>query len=338
MRPLILRTLELAEKGRGSCAPNPAVGAVLVRDGVVVGEGYHRGPGQPHAEVEAIRGNEEAARGATLVVSLEPCCHFGRTPPCTDLLKQVGIARVVYAFGDPNPVVAGRGREALLAAGIACEQVEIPEANEFYRSYAHWWKTGRPYITAKLALSLDGRIAGEGGMPVALTGEEAQKFTHTQRLRSDALLTSLKTVRTDNPQLNVRLATEPVSKPVYVVGRGVFPGGAKLFSTAQKIVWIAGGDSPLAPEGVEIWTDSLEQSLLKLGKQCHDLWVEAGGTLFQSLWESGLTDRAFLYVAPKWLGEGGLAAFSKEFKGFPPPSAKVVWRTAGADAICEVVR
>jgi len=334
----VMRTLQLAEQGRGSCAPNPAVGAVLVKDDKILGEGYHHGAGLPHAEVEAITGHEEVAKGATLYVSLEPCCHVGRTPACTELLKRVGIARVVYAFNDPNPKVSGEGARQLREAGIDCVHYPLPQADLFYRSYAHWWNTGRPYVTAKLALSLDGKIAGEQGAPLKLTGEEARMLTHWERLRSDAILTSLKTVRADDPQLNVRVGDETVAKPVYVVGQGEFPANARLLTTAKKLTWIQFPATSPAPRGVDVWTESLQESIHRMGREgVHDLWIEAGGQVFKSLWESGWINRALLYLAPQVVGGKGLSAFPEGIQAFPG-SSKVTWQVAGADAVCEVVK
>lgn len=335
-RSWLLHALNIADKGRGQCAPNPAVGAVLVRDEKLISEGFHQGPGLPHAEVEALRGHEKEAEGATLFVSLEPCCHWGRTPPCTDLLKESKLRRVVYAVRDPNPKVSGGGQSQLRDAGIACEQMFLPEADRFYESYRFWWSQGRPYLTAKLALSLDGKIAQGEGKPLAITGEEARAFTHEQRRRSDAILTSLKTVRADDPELNVRLGGESLKKQLFVLGNGEFPAGARILSTAKTVTWISERPTGLIPPGVEVWPGDLESNLPKI--QMHDLWIEAGGTLFKSLWEKGLVQRAYLYVAPKWLGEEALSAFPKGILGFPGEGSKVSWRMAGTDAICEVTR
>lgn len=337
-RVWLLRTLALAENGRGQCAPNPAVGALLEKNGEIIHEGFHLGAGLSHAEVQAIRGFEEAARGATLYVSLEPCCHVGRTPACTELLKSVGVARVVYAFADPNPKVSGQGAQALRDAGIEVKHLELPEANLFYRSYAHWWKTGRPFVTAKLALSLDGKIAGENGVTARLTGDKAQMLTHWERLRADVLLTSLKTIRADDPRMNVRMGDETVAKPLFVVGQGEFPARARVLTTAKKVTWIQFPQANPAPVGVDVWTESLQESLHRMGREgAHDVWVEAGGQVFKSLWESGWVDRALLYLAPQFLGGRALAAFPEGIQGFPG-AGKVTWQVAGADAICEVVK
>src|SRR3990167_2136538 len=164
------QALSLAESQRGFCAPNPSVGALVVKEGELIAEGVHRGPMKPHAEVEAIHHAGNQAEGASLYVTLEPCCHWGRTPPCTDLIVKSRIKAVYYAFQDPNPKVAGQGAKQLQAAGIECHSVELPEVTDFYRSYHYWIREGRPWVTAKLAISLDGKIAGPHGEPVSLTG------------------------------------------------------------------------------------------------------------------------------------------------------------------------
>src|SRR5688572_12392757 len=155
---LLRAALDEARRGRGLCAPNPAVGAVLVQKDFIVSKGYHHGAGLPHAEVEALADVREDLSQATLYVTLEPCCHQGRTPPCTRFLIERGIKKVVYGHQDPNPVVAGKGEAELRAAGVEVTHLPLPEVERFYRSYDHWTRTGRPFVTAKLALSLDGKI------------------------------------------------------------------------------------------------------------------------------------------------------------------------------------
>ncbi len=183
----IKKTLTLAEQRRGFCAPNPAVGAVVVKNEKIIGSGAHQQCGEPHAEVLALQAAGEAARGATLYVSLEPCCHWGRTPPCSELIIQSGISAVYYAYRDPNPAVAGQGAEKLRAAGIDCHYVAMPEADDFYASYYYWTEHHRPRVTAKIALSLDSKIAGVNGQPLTITGVPLQQYTHHGRQHSDAL-------------------------------------------------------------------------------------------------------------------------------------------------------
>ncbi|WP_304985754.1 bifunctional diaminohydroxyphosphoribosylaminopyrimidine deaminase/5-amino-6-(5-phosphoribosylamino)uracil reductase RibD [Coxiella-like endosymbiont] len=175
------QALEFAEIRRGFCAPNPAVGAILVKDNKIISTGFHKRNGLPHAEVEAINSAGENVKGADLYVTLEPCCHYGKTPPCTDLIIKTGIKSVYYSLADPNPNVFNKGAQALKQAGIDCFLLEIPEIKSFYKSYSYWTANKRSWITIKLALSLDGKIAGIKGKPVALTGEELKLYTHEFR-------------------------------------------------------------------------------------------------------------------------------------------------------------
>ncbi len=202
--PYLEIVLELAKNRRGFCFPNPSVGSLIVRDNTILATGYHLQAGAPHAERHALQKIAMQAPGATLYVTLEPCCHWGRTPPCTDAIIQSGISRVVYAYRDPNPVVSGQGELQLREAGILCEHISLPEIDHFYESYAHWLTTKRPFVTAKIAMSSDGKIAGVNGEPVRLTGPVADEFTHQHRKQSDAILTTVKTIIQDNPQLNAR--------------------------------------------------------------------------------------------------------------------------------------
>lgn len=227
---LLYRTLELARSRRGYCAPNPSVGAVIACGDEILAEGFHYGVGHAHAEVEALKQLTDIPADATLYVSLEPCCHHGRTPPCTDAIIASGIKRVVYGFQDPNPVVSGGGQSLLQAAGIHCELVELPEITEFYRSYAYWTKTRRPWVTAKLAMSLDGKIASASGEPIILTGPELKNLTFLHRKHSDAILTTAATIIADDPQMNVRLGQSVEYKPIFLLDRNLrTPLSANIF-------------------------------------------------------------------------------------------------------------
>lgn len=347
-----LRYLSLAlaeaEVRRGSTCPNPPVGAVLVRGMEVVGAGHHWGAGFPHAEVVAVESAGEKARGATLYVTLEPCCHWGRTPPCTGLIREKGISRVIFGFRDPNPKVSGGGEAELRRAGIAVERVSTPEIDAFYGPYAHWVRTGRPFVTAKLAMSLDGRISGPGGRPLRLTGAQTGERTHRARRAADFLLTSLRTMTADDPRLDARIGERTYPKRVGVLDRlAELPEDARLWSSAEKITVFHGSDAPadrldrLRLRGAELVGVSpregrldLDEVLAKIGIQgFHSLWVEAGGRVFQSLVSAGLADRAWVYVAPVALGEG-----IRAFEGAEAALAKatsVVWSSAGVDVVGE---
>jgi diaminohydroxyphosphoribosylaminopyrimidine deaminase/5-amino-6-(5-phosphoribosylamino)uracil reductase len=345
------RALELAQSRRGFCSPNPSVGALVVREGRILAEGFHRAAGQPHAEVQALKElSLEATTGATLYVSLEPCCHYGRTPPCTDLIIQKGISEVIYAYRDPNPVVAGRGETALRNAGIDTRLVPLAEVAEFYQSYSHWTQTGMPFTTVKLALSLDGKTAGPGGLPLPLTGPEANRFTHERRLRSDAILTTARTVLADDPRLNARLHGVETPKPVIILDRlGRTPQSARIFQTAQSVTVYTGEDVPadrrrlLADQGatvIAVGTPNgllpLRQILAQVGEAgYHDLWVEGGAALFTAFIKERIAQRAFLYLAPVIVGEG-VSAFESPWEGLLS-QAHLTWTPQGRDVMAEVV-
>ncbi len=210
--------LKLAARGAGWVSPNPMVGAVVVKDGQVVGRGYHRRVGLPHAEVEALRAARNAARGAELYVTLEPCNHEGRTPPCTRAILDAGISRVIIATRDPNPRVAGGGFEFLRSRGVPVEvgllEVEARRLNE---AWFHWVATGRPWVTVKAACSLDGKIATAGGESQWLTGEATRALGHRLRHQVDAIVVGIGTVLADDPQLTTRLPRGPCRDPIRIV-------------------------------------------------------------------------------------------------------------------------
>ncbi len=317
--------LKEAEKGRGLCAPNPAVGAVIVKNNQIIATGFHQGSGTRHAEIVALDviGNE--AEGATLYVTLEPCCHFGKTPPCVDRIIQSGIKKVYFGYQDPNPIVYGQGQRKLLEANIICKKLFLPEIDLFYQSYDYWINTKLPFVTAKLALSLDGKIAGKNGERVQITGEELQKFTHLKRLRSDAILTTAKTIQIDNPQMNVRVDNQVISKPIYILDRTLKISDDKLiFQTAKKIVLFHEQNvatkrlDELESKNIEcreipVHDNKLDlQAVLQsIGKDgCHELWVEAGGHCFEAFLNKHLLQQAFIYIAPKILQADATATFS----------------------------
>ena len=322
------RALELAEHGRGLTAPNPIVGAVLVRGGRVVGEGWHRALGESHAEVEALARAGAAARGATLYVTLEPCVHWGRTPPCVDALLAAGIARCVVAQRDPDPRVNGRGLKTLRAAGVSIELGLLAgEAAEQLAGYRHAQATGRPRVTWKVASSLDGRIADVRGRSQWITGREARADGHRLRAASDAIVIGAGTARADDPRLTARHGGEDTkrrSQPLRVVvdSRLSLPPRLKLFSpplargtvVACTAAAPAARERALAARGVTVWrlpAARLRVSLAALAERLaregrHEVLLEGGGTLGASFVRDGLVQRIVLYTAPFVLG-GGLA-------------------------------
>lgn len=348
----IKQAVKLAAERQGFCAPNPAVGAVLMKDGQFIAQGAHFACGHAHAEVVAIQKAGTQAVGATLYVSLEPCCHQGRTPPCTDSILQAGIKQVYYAYRDPNPAVAGKGETTLRAAGVDCQYSPCVEADEFYLAYQYWWQHKKPRVTCKLALSLDGKIAGEQGRPIQITGDQTQVFTHHQRMQHDALLTSVQTIIKDNPQMNVRLAGQAtISKTVYLLDRQLrLPLDAQIWQTTQKIVLFHQAEvdekvkAALQQQGadcVQVQSDGLHldlnEVLAYIGQQGkHSLWVEAGSQLTQSFLTQSLVQQAYFYLATKSLGSKALQAFSEQLD-LTQTAKSISWGNVGTDGLCQIV-
>lgn len=304
------QALKMAKKGQGFCAPNPAVGAVLVRNGLIVSSGYHHRPGWPHAEVEVLAAFKDTdVSDCDLYVTLEPCCHHGRTPPCTDLIIQKRLKHVYFSYLDPNPIVAGRGQQVLRDAGIACDLVESDTINYFYEPYRFWWRYKRPYVTLKLAITEDRCLAID---PV--TGIACQRYTHEQRLHHDALLTTISTIVHDNPWYNARLIDDTIKKPLYILDSNArLPLDANVLKSCSPVTIFHAINAdkkrlvsleqkgvcciavPRSPEGLD-----LEACLKKIGADGkHSLWVEAGWTCFQNFIKSGFSECIIFYIAPQ---------------------------------------
>lgn len=344
----LLHALALAEEGRGNASPNPAVGAVIVKNNKVIGVGFHHGPGSPHAEVEAFENCSEDPRGATLYVTLEPCCHWGRTPPCTDRIIKEGVATVYYGSVDPNPTVSGKGSLKLQASGVSCNHFATPEIDKFYTSYNYWNHKRLPWVTAKLAQSLDGKISGEHGKTTIITGKEAAEFTHYQRYRADAILTTARTITNDDPRLDARLASGNYKKRIYVLDRNLtIDKTKKIFQTAAEII-IFHDSEILKPKNdlpnvvfqpIEMIDENrlnFHEILAHVGKDgVHDLWVEAGATCFNSLLQENLINKAFVYVSLKTLGENALPAFVTS-SDLLSTAVNINWKQLGRDVICEI--
>lgn len=314
------RALRLARRGIPRTSPNPAVGAVLVRGARVVGEGYHRAAGMPHAEIEAIRRAGAAARGADLYVTLEPCGRRGRTGPCTEAIVAAGIRRVAAAVQDPNPLVDGRGFLALRAAGVVVHSGLLEEeARALIRPYCRWIVSGRPFVTLKLAVSLDGQIAASSGSSRWITGERARRMVHGMRGRSDAVLVGGETFRRDDPLLTAR--RRGARDPVRIVLTSDLSGAAD-----SRMVREAGTGTVFAcPRGVRAEDVARVRArgarvlvlpsrqgrvgagvfLAALGREgITSLLVEGGGRTAGWLASSGAVDRYVLFLAPLLLGEG----------------------------------
>lgn len=315
------RALELAAQGRTS--PNPQVGAVIVRDGQVVGEGFHQRCGGPHAEIEALTAAGEGARGADLYVTLEPCNHQGRTPPCTEAILAAGLARVFIGFDDPDPEVAGGGAARLASAGLEVHRgVEAARCERFYEAYQIHRRLGRPQVTLKAGMTLDGRVATRTGHSRWITGSEARAEVHRVRHRIDAIMVGLGTVLADDPSLTTRLGDERGHDPVRVIldTEARTPEGAKVIqqsSVAETIIAHgpagAAAASRLARPGVEPIECGLRGGRVDLGELLRrlaargivTLLVEGGGEVHWSMLEAGLADRVMFFVAPRLVGGRG---------------------------------
>lgn len=322
--------LRIARNAEGRTSPNPLVGAVVVREGKIVAEGWHRLAGTPHAEIHALNMAGELSRGATLYVTLEPCSHFGRTPPCAKAIVAAGIKRVVAAMTDPNPQVAGRGFEILRAAGI---QVDVgileDEARRLNEVFLKWVTRKLPFVTLKFACSLDGKIATVAGESQWISGIESRKFTHHLRDINDAILVGVGTVLADNPTLTTRLIVGKNPVRVIVDSNARTPLDAKVVTdkSARTIIATTSNAPPekisaLKNCGVDIITagDServdLEILMRELAnRELTSVLVEGGGTIHFSMLAAGLVDKIFAFVAPKIIG-GVNALTAVEGAGF----------------------
>jgi diaminohydroxyphosphoribosylaminopyrimidine deaminase/5-amino-6-(5-phosphoribosylamino)uracil reductase len=338
---MMRRALSLAELGWGQVSPNPLVGAVLVTGGEVVGEGAHRMFGGAHAEAEALSSAGARAARGTLYVTLEPCTHYGRTPPCTNAIIGAGVARVVLAARDPNPE-AGGGVEKLRAAGIAVDIGLLEaEASELNAAFFNSFRSDRPWVTLKLAVSLDGAIAGPTRQPGWITGPPARRRVHRMRAGSDAVAVGMGTVLADDPQLTVRDSEQPLVAPIRIVfsRKGRLPLSSQLARTAidaPVLVLTTQADTDheraLRAVGVDVLrAESLSEAMRALrARGIRSLLVEGGAALAASLIEADLVDRVVLFQAPVLLGQGALAAFGA-LSGLT--SATRRWRTLASEWI-----
>jgi diaminohydroxyphosphoribosylaminopyrimidine deaminase / 5-amino-6-(5-phosphoribosylamino)uracil reductase len=321
--------LTLGRRGLGRTWPNPAVGAVIVKDGIIVGRGWTQPGGRPHAEVEALERAGEAARGATLYATLEPCSHFGKSPPCADAVIAAGVARVVSAVEDPNPEVAGQGHKRLRAAGITVD-IGIGAADAACDHAGHFRRIrdGRPHVILKLAVSSDDKIGAAGGKPVAVTGEAARSRVHLLRAQCDAILVGIGTVLADDPLLTCRLPGMAKQSPVRVVlDRALrLPGISALVHSARETpLWVMTSNLAEAPAAmklgaagaqvIRVATTSTPPGLdltavlhALAGKGITRLLVEGGSRVASSLVAADLVDEVWLLRGPEPIGAGGIVA------------------------------
>ncbi len=311
----MVQALALAERGRGHVEPNPLVGAVVVRDGRLVGEGWHQRYGQAHAEVHALAAAGEAARGATLYVTLEPCCHFGKTPPCTDAVIRAGVARVVAAMSDPFPQVAGQGAKLLRQAGIAVEVgLCEAEARRLNAPYLKLLAKGRPYVYAKWAMTLDGKIATRSGDSKWISNEASRRRAHELRGRMDAVVVGIGTVLADDPLLTARPPGPRTAVRVVLDHHGRTPPASKLAQTDRETpTWIVTASDPahrLAALGCEVHTLPDVAALLdEMGRRrMTNVLVEGGAGVLGSFLDAREIDEVHVFIAPRLAG--GTAAKS----------------------------
>ena len=334
------RALSLAARGWGQTAPNPMVGAVVVRDGAVVGEGWHTRYGEAHAELEALRAAGDSARDSTMYVTLEPCNHHGQTPPCTEALLAAGIGRVVVAAADPNPIATG-GTDRLRRAGVqVLVGVEDSAARELNAAFFHAHASARCFVQLKLALSLDGALTDHTRQRGWLTGDEARRAVHRMRAGADGVAVGIETVRADDPLLTVRDVSPPPRRPP---ARIVFDTSARLPSTSQLVrtareqptIVVCWAPDPAHAAALEhagvtlVHAASLIDALVALrAAGIRSLLVEGGAALASSFLQEALVDRLIIFRAPLVLGGGALNAFG----GLPPVTVSAAGRWHVIDA------
>lgn len=312
------KALSLAERGRGWTSPNPMVGAVLVKEERIIGQGWHKRRGGLHAEREALAACRESPAGAVLYVTLEPCCHQGRQPPCTDAILEAGISRVVIGSMDPNPLVAGKGISILRAHGVAVETgVLRKECDRLNRAFFHYITAKRPYVTMKYAMTLDGKIATHTGASQWITGKPAREQVHRDRHANAAILVGIGTVLADDPLLTCRM--DGGKSPLRVICDTHLrtPLDSNIVRTAKAYPTILAA-GPASPEsaapykaaGCQVWTLPLRAGHVDLAalmdrlgaEEIDSLLLEGGGTLNWSMLEAGLVQRVQAYIAPKLFG------------------------------------
>jgi len=314
-------SLELAQQGQGAVEPNPLVGCVIVRDGEIVGQGYHQRFGGPHAEVEALREAGKAASGGDVYVTLEPCCHHGKTGPCTEALIEAGVARVMVGCEDPNPQVTGQGLAALRVAGIEVEVevgVNCEEATRLIAPFAKLITTGRPWVIAKWAMTLDGKIATHTGSSQWISGEASRAVVHELRGRVDAILVGSGTARADDPRLTARPPGPRTATRIILDSRATLSLESKLMKSVNEAPLLVACTTSASQEnrqrlenhGAELLTlpgdnrkEQMTSLLDELGRrQVTNLLVEGGSKVFGTLFDLGAIDEVHAFVAPKLIG------------------------------------
>lgn len=332
----MLAALEQAKLGQGRCAPNPSVGAVAVKDGTIIAQAWHQGAGLAHAEQLLITQFPANTPGVTLYVTLEPCNHWGKTPPCTEAIIKQGVESVYFGYRDPNPLVACNDTpNTLRSHQISCQYLPLAEVDQFYESYHYWTKTGLPRLTAKIAQTLDGKIANVHGEPISLSNEACKTFTHQLRAKADVILTTARTIEKDNPRLNVRLEGQSEAKALAVLDQNLrLTINEQAFGLAKQVHVFHAKDltpstdsssvihHPVSLKGGRLDLKEILQTLGKLGY--HDVFVEAGGQLFSALHKERLVHRSYIYIVPRTLQPEAVSAYSLDEA--IQPAAKVSWQ------------
>jgi diaminohydroxyphosphoribosylaminopyrimidine deaminase/5-amino-6-(5-phosphoribosylamino)uracil reductase len=321
------RALQLAERGLYTTTPNPRVGCVLVRDDRIVGEGWHAVAGGPHAEIVALEQAAEAAQGATAYITLEPCCHHGKTPPCSDALITAGVVRVVYAMEDPNPKVAGAGLAQLKQAGIeTASGLLAQQAEALNRGFVQRMRAGRPFVRSKLAMSVDGRTAMASGESKWITGEAARHDVHHLRAQSCAIMSGIGTVLADDPSLTVRLENGELAErqPLVVIldPHLSTPENARFLSQPGESLIVTATEEPevrdrLEKAGAEViylphGSDAIDLHALMgvlAEREINEVLLETGAILSGAVLHAGIIDELVIYMAPKLMGDGGRGLF-----------------------------
>lgn len=295
----MMMAMALAKKAEGMTSPNPMVGAVIVKNGTIVGRGYHRRAGLAHAEINALRQAGAKAKGATLYVTLEPCDHFGRTPPCTDAIIRSGIKQVIIAMKDPNPVNNGSGIRRLNRRGVKTKVGLLSdEAEAMNRPYIKFITRNIPFVTVKVAQSLDGKIATKTGDSKWISSKDSRHYVQELRRIADAVMVGANTIRKDDPLLLSRLSRGKQPVRVIVSGRSDLPSGAKIFSSSHKAPVIVVKPSGRSGEKVDL--SKLLAALAKKG--ITNILVEGGGELIAGMVKESLVDRFLVFIAPKIIG------------------------------------
>jgi diaminohydroxyphosphoribosylaminopyrimidine deaminase/5-amino-6-(5-phosphoribosylamino)uracil reductase len=344
-KPFLLAALEQAWLGRGMCAPNPSVGAVAVQYGKIIAQSFHHGAGSAHAEARLLAQLPNNCKDVTIYVTLEPCNHWGKTPPCVNAIIDSGVSSVVYAYSDPNPLVSVNNTPALLRAhDISVLHYPIPEVDQFYESYRYWTRTRKPWVTVKLAQTFDGKIAGDMGKTALISNSQCFEFTHQHRLHSDMILTTARTINQDDPLLNVRLPDYECAKPLAIIdARLTANEQARIFTSARhchiyhdkQYTPSHARDKcsfyPISSQSKQLNLHDVIEHIGQLG--CHDLWVEAGATLFDALHKHHLVNRTYVYLAPKLLGESAIPAYHRQ--NVFEQAGSIAWLPMGDNMIAQ---